>query len=277
MAEKDVYGTNIRALFATGDLPNMMSKEIRWRLHLVPMDRTRRITVANGKVAQVFGEVTVEPNNFAQMTVHVSYLHMVRAPPELILGAPAMESLGGEMDLRRHLVSFTVGDGSICASSPLPNEGTHEHAYQSNDGTTDQNEIIEEKEGQSGSGLGIVIEDNHAFVDCFICVQEEEVMDEHGESPLLMTMLNKVAPFQDLTEDEKVCCSEGCATKGTVATGPHSIRPVEAGYSAVAGVDISRHLARKGPLRTLVRTACLPPYMQAGAPDVGEEQRGHTG
>lgn len=156
-SETGVYGTKNCALFDSGTLPNIMSEDLCRRMHLLAKSNSLQITAADGKASQILGEVTVVATIFAHMTVQLSYLLLDGAPYEAIVGVPAMEALDGEIDLRRHTVPLTLADGSIRAILPLFNEGADELGDDGTKFTTEQNEIDEDKESESESGVGIVV------------------------------------------------------------------------------------------------------------------------
>lgn len=119
MAETELYDRKTRALLDT----DIMSEALFQKLFLVPEAMNRRITVADGKAARVLGEVKTIRNILAQLTVWLSFLVFSGVDFELIIGAPAMETLGENIDLRGQMVTFKISDGSIGASLLLLNEG----------------------------------------------------------------------------------------------------------------------------------------------------------
>lgn len=126
------------------------------RFRLCPSKTSGSITVPESGATQVFGEVDDVPVSFDTITVPLVFLVLVETPIELLIGETAMEALGAEIDLRCHMITFSIGKDSIRSTLTLLNKMTEELSEESVEFTSDDIECDEKApEGRPVNKAGL--------------------------------------------------------------------------------------------------------------------------
>ena len=104
-----VFGTDVQAVLDTGAVPNLLSTSLAYDLGLTLKPTTKKITIANGKRSICRGLIENVPVSFAGIRVSMDFLVVNGMPFDVIIGAPALESLHAQLDLGQQTVKVSVG------------------------------------------------------------------------------------------------------------------------------------------------------------------------
>lgn len=103
-----VQGFRTQALFDSGAVPNLISRNLADKLDLKIRPTAKRITVANGDTSSCVGSVEDVSVEFGQHKVPLAFLVMQGLPFNVIIGCPTMESLDTCIDLGNRMIKLLI-------------------------------------------------------------------------------------------------------------------------------------------------------------------------
>lgn len=106
MVKMQGFGSSMMTLYDSGPVPDVMSVRLCDLLHVVPIEKKRRITMTDSREAVVAGEISRVPVMSGHSTAEISCPVVRPSPYDLIIGRPTVKKVRASLDSDRNIATF---------------------------------------------------------------------------------------------------------------------------------------------------------------------------